>query len=472
MQIENFGFYFYVVSMPALVFLGVVLGFWTQPYSFIPACFCFIIFYFSTVIRAIKNYGLFSLYAIYLYTSFFFIYSRLFFSLFGIIDFLYVDFPGHYYFSEKTGIVFIIGSFISFYLLDIFYCIKRYEYEKKVATFYTTHLIYSSSIERLGICLMLLSFLPISYKLYLEFQVIKDVGYVAMYTGALDNLVYPVWTRGSGTIFYVGFLLLIMSYPRKSLYIFGSLFFTLFRIFDALKGGRGALIVSILAIIFFYQQFYGVRINFKKFFLLALLLSLFASFTGTYRTTKNTQGTLSFKQLGNFFINQSISVGSPLAVIEFRDEQEEFRQYPYIFSVLMAPYYNLVSPETARTPSIERLYTRNEMESISTYIYSEETYLAGFGIGASFLGEMFDCFGFGGISFWSFMLGYLLLLVDKMKYKSRFYIPFVWFVVCSVIFLPRGHFFDFIYSGYFYFILIEFLCFLISFLCFPKKIFI
>ncbi len=450
-------FYLYVVSMPLLLSLGLFFCFVSQPYSFEPVCFSFSFFCVITVFRAIKRYGLFSLYCLYLYTSFFFVYSKLFFSALGVTDFLYVDFPGKHHFSENTGIYFIVGSFISFYVLDIFYFCKSWRLPEKIKIKSAASLIKQRKImTRIGTIFMSLAFIPILYKLYLQLQIIRQTGYVSLYTGALDSISYPFWTKGSGTVFYIGFLLVLMSFPGKKTYIYAVLLFIFFRFADALKGGRGGLISTVLAVIYFYYKLYGVKFSIKKMLPLFAVLVVFSAVIGQSRTeTAETQKkSVSTKLLCDFVINQSGSIGSPLAVIEFVQKQKPFRHYPYIFSLLFTPIYNFISPETESVPSLERLQLRNEMEGIITYLYSPFMYKSGFGIGATFSGEMFDCFGLLGIVFWTIMLGRLILFVEKSCTFGGRKMFWAWFIACSVIVLPRSHFFDFLYSGYMYFFLI------------------
>lgn len=473
MQIKNINFYSYVFAMPVIISTGFLFGLFSQPYSFIPVCTCFSIFYTITVIHAIVQYGAFSLYSLYLYTSFFFIYSKIFFTALGLVDFLYVDFPGKHQFSKTTGIIFIAGSFISFYLLDIYYYIQRQKVIKNIQLIdsHKYRLIHNKNLQDLGLCIMLITFPIILYKLYIQIQIIKAEGYLGLYTGVLDKIQYPIWTKGSGTLFYLGFLFVLISYPSKRKFICSATLFILFNLTNALKGGRGGFISSVLAIIYFYQQFYGVRITIKKLFVPALILCIFSAVIGELRmNNENNSSKNMVSLLQNFIMGQNTSIGSPLAIIEFKSEQNQFRKYPYIYSILLAPFYNIISPDTANVPSLERLYVRNEMESICTYIYSQQMYLSGFGIGASFSGEMFDHFGFMGIIFWTLMLGSLIISVERMKYKSNWFLLCAWFTVCSIILLPRSHFFDFVYSGYCYFIFAWLFIMILNFFIFPKKI--
>lgn len=462
--------YSYIVFMPLLFMWGLVFGYFSSPYSFVPLCASFTVFFAITVLRAIKRYGFFSLYCLYLYTAFFFMYSKLFFHALGIVDFRYVEFPGKYYFSETTGIIFIVSSFISFYVLDIFMFLLS---SKRRLHNMARRVSHHRRLQNIGLFCMTVSFPVILYKMYLQLQVIKQTGYVAIYTGALGNLRYPWWTAGSGTLFYMGFLLLLMSFPKKSAFIFGVFLFLFFSLVDALKGRRGDFMASVFASLYFFQSLYGMRLTAKKILPLVFVLFMFAAVMG--RAREETGGGNQFSKitgtlLTKFIMGQNVSIGVPLGVIEFSQEQKEFRAYPYIFSPLLSPLYDIISPQTGAVPSIERLHVRNEMEGIITYIYSPSIYAAGYGIGAALLGEMIDCVGLFGIVFWSCMLGFLILTAEGMLYKSNWFLLWAWFIVCAVIMMPRAHFFAFVVGGYRYFFLIAVFVVCINTLFFPKKL--
>lgn len=432
--------------------------------SMLPACFGFTVFYAFITVKAMIRYGILNLYSIYLYTSFFFIYSKFFFTLIGYSNFLLVEFPGRYLFSNETGIILFASVFISHFLMDIMY---SFLYRRVLSE--SRKIKHNERLQNLGLIIMAVSFFPLMYKLYMQLQVVRTVRYVAIYMGALSDIKYPAWTAGSGTFFYAGFLLVLMSCPTIKIYLCSAALFFVFLFSGSMQGGRGGLLAGTVALLYFFQFFSQRKISFAKIGIIFAFLVLIAMFLGQTRSGTKSHLPLSDGMI-RFLEGQSVSVASPLAIIERKDEQARYRKYPYIFSILFTPYYNLVSPETKNVPSVNRVFTRNEIESIITYIYSPYMFLHGFGVGSTFLGEMYDFGGILGVIFWTIILCRLICWIQRKSLQKNRNLLMSWFVVSCLPLLPRDHFFTFITASFRYIIFIFLILVFINTLAYPKRI--
>lgn len=456
-------FYLFITFYPALFLLGLTIENVCSTNLLLPSVI-FLLFYFNIVVSSIKNNGGLSLYSFYLYTSFFFIYSKIFFAVIGYTSFLVDDWPVYYQYEKDSGLILLIISFTSQFVLHVYITVKHQT--KKLSM---DKIIHNEKLQNVALFFFCLSFPFILVKEIVAFKYLKNFGYLFLYSGKF-SVDYPVWTKGSGTIFYLSFLFLLVSRPSKMIFKITSALFIGYLFIDALKGGRASFVCGAASILYFYNKFYPGKIKIHQLILVFALLMSVALFIGQTRDTRNAKNIqIDAKTVVNFFNSQNVSIAVPLSIIEWKEKIKEYRRYPFIFTELFTPIYNLKYPELS-TPSIERIKSKNEMEGIVSYIYSPKMYLKGWGLGVAFLAEAYDFCGLIGIIFWSFVLGFLIQTTERKMTQKNTYILIAWFVVNSILFLPRGHFFAFVTSAYKYCIFAVVLCSIIDLFFYPKKI--
>ncbi|AEF85048.1 putative membrane protein [Treponema primitia ZAS-2] len=432
----------YYTLMPLMFFGSLLLGnIAGSTINFTPIIMAFLFFYFITLIKAIYIFGIFSLYPIYLYTSFFFVYTRLYFHVIGYRSFLDSNtVVGRHIFNNSVGIIFICIIFLSHYIIDIFYTCSFRKINIK------NELIYLPKIESCGLFLMILFSPAIIYKLYLQFLYVSENGYVSMYLYGFKNISYPFWTKGSGTFFLLGYLLILFSYPAKKIFIFASIIYFIYALTGSLKGSRGTLLVPLVAIIFFYYKLYHSKISFKMIMVVLIFFVLFSIGLGKYRGSygKNKiNASIQYGMINSFFYGQGSTIDVPLGLISESKRIEKYRHFPFIFSALLKPIFFQLYPDNGSERLMITLEKYNNMPAIVTYILSPKIYLTGQGLGGSVIAEMYDCGKFVGIIAWSLILGFIIKIVDKILVLRNRYIPFCWFLVNSVIGMPRDYFFSF-----------------------------
>ena len=110
------------------------------------------------------------------------------------------------------------------------------------------------------------------FKFYLEFKYIRTVGYVNFYLNGVGNVdYYSTIIKNSHTVFIAFYGLLISYLPKKKIFIFATLIFTIVSVFNGLKGARILILLPILFSLWFYYRHYSLKgskiySKFKKFF--------------------------------------------------------------------------------------------------------------------------------------------------------------------------------------------------------------
>ena len=78
----------------------------------------------------------------------------------------------------------------------------------------------------------------LAYTLFIQLKVILQAGYEAYYTGILKGVDYPFFTKGSGTIMTIGFLIFLISIPSKRKFLTISSLYLMVKLLDSFKGAR------------------------------------------------------------------------------------------------------------------------------------------------------------------------------------------------------------------------------------------
>jgi len=434
-------FSYYLIGMPLIFFISLFYYYaLNQNISVLITGFLFI--YIFTVLFVIRYYGCMSLYAIFLYTSTFFVYDCFWFSLFDENkNFLLQTFPTRYYFSKETGIKFIIASELLTYVMHITYCLvnkKRFQKKQKI--------IYEMQYEKVGITIMLIFFIPSIVKLYIQLRYITQNGYLAIFLGELADIKYPFWTSGANLLFVSGFCLFITANPSKrKFFVFSILLFFLLAL-DGAKGQRGAVLEPLVGLLYWYFKKYNIRVKIRTLFILFVFVVGITYLIGNLRNLygNNRNATTSSIQIRNVVANvlysQTTSRAVPMQIIE---GDLPFHKYPFILSPFFT-YLNLIM-YPSKGQDVVSVKKYNDISKIVMYSVSPKAYFDGFGYGGAFIAEAYDCGGFGGIVFWGVILSFFLVFCDfsNLNIMNK-YIPFVFLIILNFAMLPRNRLFTFI----------------------------
>jgi oligosaccharide repeat unit polymerase len=219
-----------------------------------------------------------------------------------------------------------------------------------------------------------------------------------------------------------------------------SVLFLGYALFDSLKGQRTLFLVTLITILYFYSKIYKKKFSMKSVFWLILIVIVFSIFMENFRFNRKTNKININDLVVTFLYGQGISIVVPAIIIEDGDNLK-FHNYPFIFSQLLRPYFNMVYPVTGQSET--RLKKYNLINDITTYRWAPRNYYVGYGLGGSFLGEMYDCGGVLGIIFWSWILALLMRIIEANLYRNTICVIVFWWIVSSIVWLPRSRFFDY-----------------------------
>lgn len=401
--------------------------------------FCF--FYIVTVACTIKEFGLVSLYSIYVYTSAFFMYDCLLLTLiYPDKNFLEQSFPMRYVLSESVGKIFILCCFLASFTSHISYVLYRSS-NKPSAVSYGCN----NNLCKISLIIFFVELFPLVYKIYLQLLFVRNHGFSAVYTNAFLEMKYPIWCAGAFFIFNSAYYLFLTSNPSKKKFIIITIIYTMVALFNGLKGGRGSIISLLIVVVFLLSKKFNFKFDLKKLISFAILIFVLIAFLTNMRKSyeKDNAATATgkikiSKVIEEILWDQTTSRAVPLLIIRGGLNNHP---YPFVFS-----------PFTSKITSYIYHYAPATKESIMysndpsiVLISNVQMYAAitGRGYGSAFLGEAYECFGYMGIIFFysllSCVIGYLDLNGINVK---PVYIPICYSLITTIPGSPRKEIFQ------------------------------
>ena len=431
----------YIIISFLIFIFGVFFSELTENLQPLIISFCF--FYVITVLCTIKEFGLVSLYSVYIYTSAFFMYDCLLLTLiYPDKNFLEQSFPIRYVFSEYVGKIFIICCFLASFTSHISYLLYRNSNKPSVVSYG-----YNINLCKISLIIFFVELFPLIYKIYLQLLFVRNQGFSAIYTKAFLEMKYPIWCAGAFFIFNSSYYLFLTSNPSRKKFIVITTIYTMIALFNGLKGGRGSIIGLLIVTIFLFSKKFNFKFNLTKLISFAILIFILIAFLTNIRK--------SYEKDNDAAVTSKIKVSKVIEEILW--DQTTSRAVPLLIirgGLDNHPYPFVFSPFTSKITSYIYQYAPATKESIRysndpsiVLISNVQMYaaLTGRGYGSAFLGEAYECFGYIGIIFFysllSCVIGYLDLNGINVK---PIYVPICYSLITTIPCSPRKEIFQFV----------------------------
>ena len=367
-------------------------------------------------------------YMVFLYTLFLFNFTRIFLDIVGYREFGWATKFANYYFFNDVRIE-IINVFIIVLLfthLGFFIgIINEKEEELKSRITLKNRKIYTD----FGMFLFIVALPALAYKMFIQLKVILQAGYEAYYTGILKGVDYPFFTKGSGTIMTIGFLIFLISIPSKKKFLTVSSLYLMVKLLDSFKGARAIFLTQLLFIMWYYAKVYGIKIKAKTMAKLVGFTVLFSQILVSIRSKKVFSLDL-INSVYNFLFSQGVSYLVLGYTIDLKSKIVGSGSYPYILQGIFG-----FKPQSA-----EALNMTNSLADKLTYALNPLAYMKGEGIGSNYIAEMYDL-GYIWIIVISILLGFMIIKYEKYVVKNRFLLLTSYYFIPNLFYIPRGSFF-------------------------------
>ncbi|CAM3732871.1 hypothetical protein C3007_03935 [Avibacterium gallinarum] len=368
-----------------------------------------------------------------------FIYSRFILDLWNLLPY---DIRSqtrfvHNYFEDKTisetiiiYIISIMGLMSGFLIMD---SNNKKTLKKKLAN--------EKFIYKIGILFLILSAPGLIYKMYLLISMVNELGYLSLYK--IDNPSDLIRTIEftSYKLYLLGIsLLLSCNLNKKQFYFLAILMVVISGVYLSL-GKRAEFGISTIFLIWYWFSYLHRerKINIKLSLLILVGLISFSfifQYINYYRTDSETNKSTKDISIINFLASQGVSGIVLPYYIEYKDIINR-DSYPYI----MAPIIDRMHRGGA---SMRVINNTNYLSYELTYAISHEAYLNGEGVGASYIVELYEG-GKASVFLGMAFLGMLVIFIEIRKNTP--YIKYLSLLfVMTLLFLPRGEFFEYFYE--------------------------
>jgi hypothetical protein len=292
--------------------------------------------------------------------------------------------------------------------------------------------IHCASIYKFGASLIAIALPMVLIESIEQLQFIRSAGYLALYT---DGVPVSVMSKVFFYIFYLGFGLVLAFANSKKQFLIPALLYLFIATVDSLKGARGALLVPLLFVVWFYVGRFDVRVR-----VIAVLRNLTVVFLAFSLLTFQRTPELLSGGLLQFGVDALITQGRSLQTTALyqtvADEVGQYGNY-MVLSNLFIPFIAVIHPEIREAAqSMDQVLYSNNLKHILTYVLNDSYYFSGGGTGGVYTIELIESGPFFYVLL-SIMLGWFLAWMPTamgkpwMRYLSIYFFS-------TIFYLPRG----------------------------------
>lgn len=268
-----------------------------------------------------------------------------------------------------------------------------------------------------------------------QLRFIQDAGYLALYT---DGVPVSATSKGFFYLFDLGFGLTLAFSKTRRQFLTPAMLFLIVATIDSLKGARGALLVPMLFVAWFYVARFNIKVRLLTLLRnLAIIIVAFATMTFQRNPDLLNSGVLQFG------VDALATQGRSLQITAlYQTVSEEVAQYGNytVLSNLLIPFIAVIHPEVREAAqSMDQVLYSNNLKHILTYVLNDAYYFAGGGTGGVYTIELLESGPFFYVLL-SMVLGWFLVWMPAAMSKPWVRYLSVYFF-STVFYLPRGEFF-------------------------------
>ncbi len=355
----------------------------------------------------------------------------------------------------------LLHSYLALYISQLFLYISYNFFERRTLTKKIanpegerkSNII--SYIRFASLIIMGITFIPYLLEIYDKIHYVSNNSYADIYLRSSSSLPYPI--QKAAQCFAPSFFVYLGTMPSKrkamlpiSMYIFAGAL-------SVLVGARADFARSIMVVFFYFlardrwankrgERWFGKK---EKLALIALvpILLLFLYNVGNERWDNSEESSSGLNSINSFFVEQGVSV----SVIHYAKQYEDV--IPNNMYVL-GPVINLFienpvikdafGTETYRNQTIEGALYGNRFGDTISYIVMPGRYQLGYGMGSSYIAEVYQSSGYLGLVLINILYGVVFLLIDRFFGRNTWVTAISLLMLYRLIYAPRAATLDFL----------------------------
>ena len=271
---------------------------------------------------------------------------------------------------------------------------------------------------------------------------IQEVGYVASYT---ENAVGPgtPWiVEKLALLSKVSFFCFLASFPSKKEVRLSICLYAIYGVLTLLTGQRYPLIAVVAMIVIYFairNAEDGLWIK-KHYYIIAALSIPFASIGLLAVDAIRLGGVFEFTNIFDGFIDFFTVQGGSINVIKLGKSLESEIPTDRLYTI-NSILSNILNLNPFEHNSLEYAFDGNSFAAIMSVLeYGTSEYLAGHGVGTSYIAELYHDFGYIGIVLGNVFYGWLIYLIQSIKKGALIENTFLLLMISPLLFSPRGEF--------------------------------
>lgn len=290
-------------------------------------------------------------------------------------------------------------------------------------------------LYKIGVLCMSIALPAVTLSSIEQLRFIQDAGYLALYT---DGVPVSTTSKVFFYLFDLGFGLTLAFSKTRSQFLTPAILFLIVATIDSLKGARGALLVPLLFVAWFYVARFNIKVRLLTVLRnLAIIVAAFATMTFQRNPDLLDSGVLQFG------VDALTTQGRSLQITAlYQTVAEEVAQYGNytVLSNLLIPFIAVIHPEVREAAqSMDQVLYSNNLKHILTYVLNDAYYFAGGGTGGVYTIELLESGPFFYVLL-SMVLGWFLAWMPAAMSKPWVRYLSIYFF-STIFYLPRGEFF-------------------------------
>lgn len=313
--------------------------------------------------------------------------------------------------------------------------------------------LFINSIRKVSLAVFLISYPFYLIRLIERLMYRVNVSYYEYYADFKSELPYFTYTLSTFVVYAMCIYLATKPNKRHSTIVLGM--FVVGNVLNLLIGTRNPFVLSLIFSFIYYfmrnQMEKGIWIGVKEkamFYIGTPIMMLVMGFLNYARDGAGI-GNMSISELFlDFIYKQGTSFGVLARGYLYGSNLpiKEFRNYTFSPIIEYITRGNLGilfggTPFTSANNSLELALESDRYAHNISYIVLKQDYLAGHGIGGSYIMEMYTDYGMLGLFLLSILMGIGFIFMIKSAYKSRVLLFGITLLILNnLFFMPRGGF--------------------------------
>lgn len=355
----------------------------------------------------------------------------------------------------------LVHTYVTLYISQLFIFVSyrflefNYFNKNQLETAVTSNITLRNSIQITSLFLMFITYIPYVWEIYDKINFVTENSYEDIYLRSSSNIPYVI--QKISQFFVPAFFVFLGTMPTKKKAIIPIAMYLFAAALSVFVGARADFARSIMIIFFYFiirdrwRKKDKVRWIGKKelvsIIILIPILLLFLYSVGNTRWDRDIESNSTMENIKGFVVEQGVSV-SVLHYAKLHEEHIPNNNYvsgPIIKLFAENPVVKqMLNIETYDRQSVESALYGDRFGDIISYLAMPYRYLQGFGMGSSYIAEVYHSAGYIGLIAINILFGIAIILIDKLFGRNIWISAFALMMLYRLIYAPRAATLDFI----------------------------